>query len=270
MAAHSDGMRFCGGTLIDWDLVLTSASCVFDPRFAILVTAGDHSIYQQDGTEQTQYSKQIILHENFNTSGKLENDIALVQLERKLKTTAAVRPITLVPASFEIDNATYGIIAGWGQTEIPPTTSTTATTEGARQLSGNLKTAKVPTLNGTACGSLASVEVMEGEFCTADVNGGLEGDRGGPLICSNALCCVCGILSRVVTIENEEEPTQIVGVFVKVSDYLKWIEDQIPQEPSSTTAASTTTPTQSTTTPASASSLFSSSIVIISMISLIL
>ena len=51
MASISDGFRLCGGSLVNENWVITSASCVHDRR-RVEVRLGEHNIRVIEGTEQ--------------------------------------------------------------------------------------------------------------------------------------------------------------------------------------------------------------------------
>ncbi|CAL8132674.1 unnamed protein product [Orchesella dallaii] len=235
-------VHFCSGTLIELDLVLTSASCVQGSEREIIVVAGDHILTEVDGTEQSLTSQRIITHENFNSSGILDNDIALIQLVSKLERTDAVRPIALPRPGSNPDASAYGIVVGWGETEVgdgesPPTSSAV------------LQRANVRILDSAFCAELPNVEIAEGDFCSLDSSGASRGDNGSPIVCSEALGAVCGIMSN--SLSNVGSQNAMVGIYVNIVPYLDWIQANKPIEPSTSTPAPTTTtsePTDSTTT----------------------
>ncbi|ODM90646.1 Chymotrypsin BII [Orchesella cincta] len=233
-------LRFCTGTLIALDLVLTSASCV-ENAGEIIVTAGDHSITEVDGTEQSMTSKIIISHENFNSANR-DNDIALIKLSGKFAQTEAVKTITLPTAILNPDESEYGIALGWGAAG------------GAR--ADKLQRANIRIFDSAQCEALPIVEVGEGDFCTLDTKGGSQSDNGGPLICSEMLWAVCGIMSN--SIPEVGQDNSILGVYVKVPNYLEWISTNTPIDPTDP-STSTTTETSSSSTEASSTTDASSS-----------
>ncbi|ODM93408.1 Granzyme H [Orchesella cincta] len=232
--------RFCSGSLIDLDHVLTSASCVIGAENPITVTAGDHTLNENDETEQEVTSEEIIIHDDFNSGNKLENDIALIRLSSSLEVSDAVQPIGLASSSFDPESAGHGIAAGWGEV------STSNETEG--QLSQVLQKAEVTIHNQFSCKTIPGSNFPAKQFCTFDNNkGGYLGDIGGPLICNDDF--ICGVLSTSIIFNNR---TSVAGGYVEVSLYLDWIEANtgiiIPTTERTTTRSTTPTTTTPTTT----------------------
>ncbi|ODM93406.1 Duodenase-1 [Orchesella cincta] len=203
--------RFCSGTLIDLDLVLSSATCAVGNSRPITVVAGDHLLLEDEGTEQSVASQEVILHEDFNTTGNLENDIALIRLTSKLENTTSVQVINLPPEDLEPKYASHGTVAGWGETKF---------SEEEGQMSPILLKTDVIIADRLVCAAIGGTWVPEGQICSVSTGGGYRGDLGGPLICSNAPDAVCGIISN----SNSGALTTVVGGYVEVSQYLAWID----------------------------------------------
>ncbi|ODM90648.1 Kallikrein-11 [Orchesella cincta] len=222
--------RRCTGSLISLDLVLTSATCVNGTNSQIIVIAGDHSIFQNDGTEQSLLGQEIITHENFNRGGNLENDIALIRLPSNLTETRAVKPLFLPLNSYNTSQATWGTVAGWGETRF---------SEGEEgPSSSTLMKANVTLLTEYFCEDAFPTVNEELQFCAeGDGKGAYKGDFGGPLLC-NGMTIFCGIFTREI---DFPPTTRIVGLFLNVVPYLDWIEEKMNlQPPTSTTEVSTT------------------------------
>ncbi|KAB0339589.1 hypothetical protein FD755_023545 [Muntiacus reevesi] len=81
----------CGGVLTQKDFVLTAAHC---GGSSMSVTLGAHNIKQQERTQQVIQVRRAIRHPEYNPK-TFSNDIMLLQLERKAKQTAAVKPLSL-------------------------------------------------------------------------------------------------------------------------------------------------------------------------------
>ncbi|CAL8132654.1 unnamed protein product [Orchesella dallaii] len=206
--------RFCSGSLIELNLVLTSASCVMENSRPITVVAGDHLLLEDDGTEQSVASQEVILHESFNSSGKLDNDIALIRLASSLTASAAIQTILLPNATADPEDSGYAFIAGWGETS--------AADEQEGTLSPVLRTTEVIVSTDNAiCGALHGVELPQDQFCTFG-SGGAKGDRGAPLICHNTRNITCGVLSNTWVDQGGFRTN--IGGWVKVNEYLEWIE----------------------------------------------
>ncbi|KAK1338737.1 hypothetical protein QTO34_019395 [Cnephaeus nilssonii] len=115
------GKSKCGGVLVGDNIVLTAAHC--NGR-SINVILGAHNIKKQEKTRQIIPVKRAIPHPDYNEN-KLTNDIMLLQLERNIKQTDAVKPLRL-PRGNDLpspgDNCT---VAGWGRFSMNCSTSDT-------------------------------------------------------------------------------------------------------------------------------------------------
>ncbi|ODM93410.1 Mast cell protease 1 [Orchesella cincta] len=196
--------RFCLGTLVDLNLVLTSASCVTGNSRPITVVAGDHLLLEDEGTEQSVASSEVFLHENFNKTGGLENDIAFIRLSSTLEETESVSAIELPKPNYDPVYYGFGIGAGWGETN-------------ETELSPILQRAWVDIREKERCGE-HGFQIPEGQFCTIDEIGAYSGDTGGPLSCYGTPGKICGILSSTAAHEGT-----IMGSYTNVSQYLDWI-----------------------------------------------
>ncbi|KAM9092641.1 granzyme H-like isoform 2-T2 [Megaptera novaeangliae] len=86
-----ESWKRCSGVLVKKDFVLTAAHC----RGSLInVTLGAHNIKKQERTQQIIPVRRAIPHPDYNPKN-YSNDIMLLQLERKAKRTAAVRPLSL-------------------------------------------------------------------------------------------------------------------------------------------------------------------------------
>ncbi|ODM93411.1 Trypsin [Orchesella cincta] len=229
------GQNFCSGALIDMDLVLTSASCVRYYTESVEVVAGDHSLLQDDGTEQTLLSHYPIIHEDFNKNGNLENDIALIRLFSAFQQTSNIRTIQLPISNPHQADAGRAVLAGWGETTIAAGDS--GKLRFFPGLSPVLQKTNLGYTNASYCAENFDVTLPASQFCTHG-NGGAPMDKGGPLLCDDQPNQVCGILSNVWLSHSEHDTT--VGSYVQVRDYIGWI---------SVNRVKTTLPTVAPTTP---------------------
>ena len=45
------------------------------------IRVGDSRLYEKDASEMDLFPQKIVIHENWNATGKLENDIALIMVK---------------------------------------------------------------------------------------------------------------------------------------------------------------------------------------------
>ncbi|XP_037690630.1 granzyme H-like isoform X2 [Choloepus didactylus] len=192
----------CGGVLVREDFILTAAHCWGS---SINVTLGAHNIKEQEKTQQLIAVRRATQHPAYNPKN-YSNDIMLLQLERKAKRTAAVRPFSLPRSKARVRPGQVCSVAGWGRVAVGITTTT-------------LHEVQLTVQGDQVCTSLfPGYYSRAAEICVGDpekMKISFQGDSGGPLVCNNV---VQGIFSCGP--KNGTPP----GVFVKVSHFLPWIK----------------------------------------------
>uniref|UniRef100_A0A8C8Y9R0 Peptidase S1 domain-containing protein n=1 Tax=Panthera leo TaxID=9689 RepID=A0A8C8Y9R0_PANLE len=171
------------------------------------VTLGAHNIKRKERTQQTIPVREIIRPSGY-TSETFLNDIMLLQLSRKARLDANVRPIRLPKRNVWVRPGMVCSVAGWGQFRMD-------SSSGAEKLHE------------------VELEIQKDEQCMSHYNhlynpatqmcvgnprrkkSALQGDSGGPLVCNNV---AQGIVSCV---KHCGTPPL---VYTRISGYMHWIE----------------------------------------------
>ncbi|XP_026921304.1 cathepsin G-like isoform X2 [Acinonyx jubatus] len=194
----------CGGFLVREDFVLTAAHCWGS---LMTVTLGAHNIKKKERTQQIIPVREIIRPSGY-TSETFLNDIMLLQLSKKARLDASVRPIKLPKRNVRVRPGTVCSVAGWGQFRMD-------SSSGAEKLHE------------------VELEIQKDEQCMSHYNhlynpatqmcvgnprrkkSALQGDSGGPLVCNNV---AQGIVSCV---KHCGTPPL---VYTRISGFMHWIE----------------------------------------------
>jgi len=112
---YYDG-HMCGGSIIRENYVLTAASCVADARPSTLrLVAGEHSLRENDNTEQYREVAQIIAHPQYDLSDRTSDyDIAIVKVKTPFEFGRVVDKIDLFTER-DVPKGGQAQISGWGR-----------------------------------------------------------------------------------------------------------------------------------------------------------
>lgn len=178
--------QFCGGTLVDAQVVLTAGHCVTNAKGGVVaansitVVAGLSSLSQTAGS-QTRTLTAIKRHPAFNRL-TLENDVAMLHLSSPIapSSTPPVATMDLVAptdrAQWEAGDAAQ--IAGWGLISPPPNpVSIDALQQATVQIVADASCASGASYGA---GFVPAVMVCAGFFASGGVDA-CNGDSGGPL-----------------------------------------------------------------------------------------
>merc|ERR1711881_255812 len=211
------GFHFCGGTIINANYVLTAAHCV-KPGDNIYVVAGAHSKknWKNDGGKKFKVER-IIKHRQYNTGGRMKNDIALLKIYQGMgQLTPYAMPACLPAAGYEWPSNTQFMVSGWG------------TLRSGGSSPDKLMEVTVPLVPLAKCARQNSMSASWKKVLCAGLDQGgkdsCQGDSGGPLVAQlNGKWMIAGVVSWGQGCARAGKP----GVYTHVSHYIDWINQNM-------------------------------------------
>ncbi|XP_037360019.1 cathepsin G-like [Talpa occidentalis] len=194
------GLSSCGGFLVREDFVLTAAHC---QGRSITVKLGAHNVKKQERTQQNIRVRRAIRHPAYNPQNN-QNDIMLLQLERRAKKNRAVQTLGLPRSRGRLSPGTQCMVAGWGRV-------------GLNRKTEKLQEAQLRVQRDQECSRRFRIYKSQTQICVGNSRerkSVFRGDSGGPLVCN-------GVGQGIVSYgSNDGTPP---AVFTRVSSFMPWI-----------------------------------------------
>lgn len=204
--------QFCGGSLIDDNVVITAAHCVEDTLASEIEVAVDVLSLDSIASGDRQEVTEIIIHPDWDTN-TTENDIALLVLENG-SVNSGITPMQLIGEGAYLAAGTDVRALGWGEVE-----------------SGNYPDAlrmvdlDIATNPGAACGDYGGSYTPDSMLCAtgasrSNIKDTCSGDSGGPLFTT------AGGSYRLVGLTswgNDCGLADYPGIYTRLTSFLSWI-----------------------------------------------
>ncbi|XP_006868904.1 PREDICTED: serine protease 44 [Chrysochloris asiatica] len=233
VSLQTDGHHICGGSLINHWWVLTAAHCIFG-HFEYVAKMGDVHLHHESRMAVIVPVRDIIIHRDYDSVGRIVNDIALALLEFPVNYSSHIQPICLPGKDFLVQTNTACWVTGWGK--LKPI-------DDPKVVPVLLQEAELNIIRDKECNKIIKKKlktalnlVEEGAICGYSDQGkdSCQGDSGGPLVCEfNHTWMQVGIVSWGIGCGQKGVP----GVYTEISFYKDWLIRQLNQASSLNPAA---------------------------------
>ncbi|KAL4240966.1 Transmembrane protease serine 2 [Mactra antiquata] len=223
----TDEKYFCGGTIIDEMWILTAGHCIGGRKTPkdLLLRAGQPRRDTYSKYEQELHPVELILHENY-AAATVDNDIALVKLDKPIIFNDHVRPACLPTSDEKLRTGTRCTVYGWGKQG-----------DLALDYERQIREVNLEVTDWTHCDeaienaklhTFVPYKLTEHMFCAGGGVGhdSCAGDSGGPFLCptdaTKSKWYIGGIVSWGVACALDHVP----GIYTNVPGYLDWIRNK--------------------------------------------
>lgn len=211
------GQFFCGGSLVNAKWIVTASHCIDKQQASsIKIVLGALDFRKLQGTEQIRGIRRMIMHPSY---GRLNNDIALIELDSPAMFTDTVQPVCLPAAGEAPSIGSKCYLTGWGKVKHPG---------GSHPI---LQQVALSVQEKSKCNSQNGkyVGITDQMLCAANPGTkqmGCHGDSGGPFVCqqSDSSWKLQGAVSwGSPTCDADDAWT----VFARVAEFRGWIDGYI-------------------------------------------
>ncbi|EFA10764.1 serine protease H132 [Tribolium castaneum] len=210
-----DGRYFCSGALINARWVLTAAQCVYEAT-QFTIQMGSNQLSSNDENRVIVTTSTYVIHEGFDPTISLANDIALIKLRMPITFTDYIEPIIVANFGYLYPGRVVKA-AGWGQTS-----------DEDSGLANSLNFVEIGIIEQNACKTYFGNQLVDTMICAeGNYNEGIcFGDIGGPLITSADVGIELYVHVAIASFisQNGCESLDPTG-YTRVDSFYAWIDN---------------------------------------------